>query len=159
MITILFPVLAVYISRIILGIPGFERALGSFSSIVPTIIVSALVTILPYAEKVLARSMSRQQRRSLREMRYNVEGTLRALARESEAQLRKMESVYNDVAEGRIVRRLKLSEIPRSLNVMTGSRGLFGRTREQEFEEEELMREELEWDDDDEDRHLHLHDE
>lgn len=108
-ITILFPLMSVYLSQAIFSIPGLEDALGRFASVVPTLIVSALVTFLPFVEKLIASALTKEQKLTIREVREMFEAAIRGIVQETEKDLYSVTDMYEGVRKGKV----KLRDVPR----------------------------------------------
>lgn len=101
-ITILFPILSVYLSQAVFSIPGIEDALGRFASVVPTIIVSALVTLLPFIEKLLANLLTKEQKLSIRFAREGLEKGIRGVVLETEKDIYSVNETVAGLRDGRL---------------------------------------------------------
>ena len=108
-ITLLFPLISVYLTQAIFSIPGLEDALGRFSSVVPTVIVSALVTLLPFVEKFLVTVLTKEQKVSIRVVRETFEASIRGVVLELEKNVTSVLEVTKGLRRGRI----KMRNLPR----------------------------------------------
>lgn len=57
LVAVVFPIIALYLKQFLMVIPGIKNALSPFEALVPSLLVSLFVTLLPYAEAMVVKKV------------------------------------------------------------------------------------------------------